>query len=141
MHFPLARRYLMAGYALRRATWTGAAGEHELAWVTYRGGLYLYRNAAGLRVVRNTDVDAADLRAWDWTMLGPECDLEALICACAGNAVLYSLPSYPVREADAVTADEIRTIGELVSAHIKEEMNWAAGYGGGYVPGRSVTRT
>ena len=109
MHFPLARRYLMAGYALRRATWTGASGEHELAWVSYQGGLYLYRNASGVRVVRSTDVGAADLRAWDWTLLGPECDIDALICACAGNAVLYSLPGYPLRDSDLLTADEIRS--------------------------------
>lgn len=40
-----------------------------------------------------------------------------------------------------LTADEIRTIGELVSAHLKEELNWNAGAGGGSVPGRSVTRS
>jgi len=36
---------------------------------------------------------------------------------------------------------EIMTIRDLVSAHLKAEMNFNAGLGGGSVPGRAVTRT
>lgn len=97
MHFPLARRYLMAGYKLRRNTWTGYDGEHELAWVSYRGGLYLYHNGDGTRVVRATDVGAKDLRATDWTMLVPSCAATVLSdCACAVGSALGALPGYPV---------------------------------------------
>lgn len=39
-----------------------------------------------------------------------------------------------------LSMEEVRTIGELVAARLKEELNWNSGYGGSSVPGRSVTR-
>lgn len=114
MHFPLARRYLLAGYAMRRAAWTGLAGQHELAWIRhYGGGLYLYVNGEGARVVRNTDVTATDLRAWDWTMLPPTCDFDAVLCACQGNAALFSLPGYPESEADTPAETDLLSAPNL----------------------------
>lgn len=108
MHFPLAQRYLQAGYALRRATWTGYDGEHELAWITYSGGLYIYHTADAQRVVLATDVKAADLRAWDWTLLSPSCAISALAdCACATGSALFSLPGFPEYEDEAVALFDV----------------------------------
>lgn len=39
-----------------------------------------------------------------------------------------------------LSAQEVQTIAELVAAHLREVLNWSAGYGGGSVPGRSITR-
>ena len=39
-----------------------------------------------------------------------------------------------------ITADEAFLVAMKVQAHLKEELNWNAGQGGGSVPGRSVTR-
>ena len=39
-----------------------------------------------------------------------------------------------------ITADEAVLIAMRVSSHLKEEMNWSAGNGGGSVEGRSTTR-
>ena len=39
-----------------------------------------------------------------------------------------------------ITADEAVLVAMKVSAHLKEELNWNAGSGGGSVPGRSTTR-
>lgn len=39
-----------------------------------------------------------------------------------------------------ITADEAALVAMKVSAHLKEELNWNAGSGGGSVPGRSNSR-
>lgn len=107
MHFPLAMLYAQNGFAIRRATWDGSDGGHELAWLFFHGGLWLYVPAATPvpRVVRGThtisavvypgDVTADDLASWDWTTQLPECSAVDP-CECATRALLSRVPSYPV---------------------------------------------
>jgi hypothetical protein len=43
MHFPLAQKYALEGFAIRRKGWDGTG--HEIAWLTYELGLWYYNGA------------------------------------------------------------------------------------------------
>lgn len=114
MHFPLAEAYAFYGRRIRRAGWselppdsiTDATPQptNPVRWFSYVGGLWFvtsWRIAGGKveqfeRVVEAADFTKQDMLAWDWTTLGPECDVTGGDCQCSGNAALYSVP--PFRE-------------------------------------------
>src|SRR5687767_5260461 len=82
MHFFKAKRFAKLGYHIRRAVWVedvdvplaGHSGKRVTAWLAYAVGAWLYRLTDGTadRVVEEDDIDVADLRAVDWTLLDAE---------------------------------------------------------------------
>lgn len=126
MHFPLAESYAFYGRRIRRASYAQMPPEEvtvstpspskPVRWFRYLGGLWFvvsWRITDGNvetfeRVVEESDFGRDDMLAWDWTTLGPECELGSGDCACSGNTALLAVQPFSeeaVIEESGVTFD------------------------------------
>lgn len=129
MHFPLAKSLAKQGWRIRRSVMklmpgeSAGPGERKLAWFEKDGSLWYcstWEQIEGdyvtvTRVVTASDFTKDDMLAEDWTVLGIECDLGAIDCACAGNDALASVPGYPVEAA----TQTINTSFDLLKANAR----------------------